>query len=97
MNHNIVPQSIPAATATHQKIIMGDFNINIQGTQSKPIDTTTKQNTTIDHLYTNASNVHAADVIKTYYSDHDQIFISTNSKQTNSYQNQNTQNEKTHP
>ena len=36
---------------------------------------TTKQNTIIDHIYTNITNTKKSGVIKTYYSDHDQIFI----------------------
>ena len=36
---------------------------------------TTKYNTIIDHLHTNITDFQKVGVIKTYYSDHDQIFI----------------------
>ena len=36
---------------------------------------TTKQSTIIDHIHTNITTIQASGVIKTYYSDHDQIFI----------------------
>ena len=68
---------------------MGDFNINHQnknngtierirkalGTKQLIIKPTTKQNTTIDHIHTNITTDHTVDVIKTYYSDHDQVYI----------------------
>ena len=37
--------------------------------------TTTKYNTIIDHIHTNLTTQLTTGVIKTYYSDHDQIFI----------------------
>ena len=36
---------------------------------------TTKQQTLIDHIYTNLNKETTSNVLKTYYSDHDQIFI----------------------
>ena len=80
---------IPSALTNENKIIMGDFNINIQnknhsttkkicenlGTKQLINTPTTKYNTIIDHIYTNIPNHKECGVIKTYYSDHDQIFI----------------------
>ena len=68
---------------------MGDFNINIQGKNQQTIANicrdlktqqlvkapTTKYNTIIDHIHTNLQGIKTASVLKTYYSDHDQIFI----------------------
>ena len=82
---------IKAVTTPKQKVIIGDFNINLipkpqkaskdicQATQAHQLisDPTTKQNTLIDHIYTNLNNTATAKVLKTYYSDHDQIFIQT--------------------
>ena len=36
---------------------------------------TTKQQTLIDHIYTNLNKETTSNVLKTYNSDHDQIFI----------------------
>ena len=82
-------KSIQGTRTNNKKIIMGDFNINILKKNNKTISNlccdlksnqlintaTTKQNTIIDHIYTNITNVKMSGVIKTYYSDHDQIFI----------------------
>ena len=81
--------AISPPTIKHQKILMGDFNINIQnkhintteknckciGTNQLINNPTTKQNTIIDHIHTNLTEYHSTGVIKTYYSDHDQIYI----------------------
>ena len=81
--------TISAATTNHQKILIGDFNINAQSKHSNTIEKickalgtkqlinqpTTKQNTTIDHIHTNITTDHSSGVIRTYYSDHDQIYI----------------------
>ena len=67
---------------------MGDFNINIQNKNQSPVkklcenlktkqlisSATTKYNTIID-IHTNLSTHQKSGVIKTSYSDHDQIFI----------------------
>ena len=85
--HDLTAISPP--TIKHQKILMGDFNINIQnkhinttekickciGTNQLINNPTTKQNTIIDHIHTNLTEYHSTGVIKTYYSDHDQIYI----------------------
>ena len=82
-------KSIQGTRTNNKKIIMGDFNINILNKNHQTITNlcidlktkqlintaTTKQNTIIDHIYTNITNTKKAGVIKTYYSDHDQIFI----------------------
>ena len=82
-------QKLEAATTTDQKVIIGDFNINLisknqkaskdicSSTQTRQLITTatTKQQTLIDHIYTNLSIRTSSNVLKTYYSDHDQIFI----------------------
>ena len=41
---------------------------------------TTKHDTTIDHIYTNITQIHSADSHHTYYSDHDLIHITINTK-----------------
>ena len=78
------------ATQTDEnKIILGDCNINIQNKNQQTITNlcrdlksqqlvktpTTKYNTIIDHIHTNLKNFKTASVLKTYYSDHNQIFI----------------------
>ena len=82
-------KEIPATQTKESKVIVGGFNINIQGKNQKTIENlcrylktqqlvkkpTTKYNTAIDHIYTNLNSYKSADVLKTYYSDHDQIFI----------------------
>ena len=81
--------SISAVTTKHPKVIMGDFNINHQNKNSHTVERickalgtkqpinkpTTKHNTTIDPIHTNLTSDHLANVMKTYYSDHDQIYI----------------------
>ena len=82
-------KNIPATRTDGHKVIMGDFNINIHSKNQQTIakicsdmttqqlvrTATTKYNTIIDHLHTNISAIKCAGVLKTYYSDHDQIFI----------------------
>ena len=82
-------KNIPATRTDEHKVIMGDFNINIHSKNQQTIakicsdmttqqlvrTSTTKYNTIIDHMHTNISAVKCAGVLKTYYSDHDQIFI----------------------
>ena len=74
---------------THAFIFIGDFNNYIHDKNQKTIEnlrkglkshqlvknSTTKYNTTIDHIYTNLNSYEAAGVLKTYYSDHDQIYL----------------------
>ena len=82
------PKLIPVTRTDENKVIIGDFNINIQGititianicrdlkTQQLVKAPTTKYNTIIDHIHTNLKGFKTASVLKTYYSDHDQIFI----------------------
>ena len=80
---------IPATLTDEKKVIMGDFIMNTHGKNQQAIanickelrtqqlvkEPTTKHNTVIDHIHTNIKDYRAASVLKTYYSDHDQIFI----------------------
>ena len=80
---------IPATQTGAKKVIMGDFNMNTHGknqqaisklcidlkTQQLVTEPTTKHNTVIDHIHTNIKDYKTVSVLKTYYSDHDQIFI----------------------
>ena len=80
-------KKIRSVITVEQKLIVGDFNINLSSkpqkasndicrdTRTRQLITkpTTKQNTLIDHIYTNLDKV-SSKVLTTYYSDHDQIF-----------------------
>ena len=80
---------IPLSQSDERKIVLGDFNINIHEKNQKTIENlskglrshqlvnsyTTKYNTVIDHIYTNLKSYKAVGVLKTYYSDHDQIYL----------------------
>ena len=80
---------IPATLTDEKKVIMGDFNMNTHGKNQQTIanickdmrtqqlvkEPTTKHNTVIDDIHTNIKDYRAVSVLKTYYSDHDQIFI----------------------
>ena len=83
------PKLISVTRTDENKVIMGDFNINIQGKNHQTIANicrylktqqlvkapTTKYNTIIDHIHTNLKGIKTASVLKSYYSDHDQICI----------------------
>ena len=82
-------KEIQATQTDEKKVIIGDFIINILKKAHQTIKNlcnelktkqlintaTTKHNTIVDHIHTNIGNTKLAGVIKTYYSDHEQIFI----------------------